>query len=248
MRNCLSFAVLSVTFMTVTFGYPGEQIEEAEEEALYASDEKDAITGEPEKDAHLNDLVAMTNVTNSTVESNNTSQMGNDTDSDEIVIEYEDEEENKTTEKTIKLDPMTPYGIYEGDDEYLDTTTIKVDQAKVDRLREKQKNNRKGFVAKCTYTRYVRIQDEFGCKMCTCLYQKAMMICFPFECKDRGFLVQELDPVTYNDYVLGVPTHFSEYPCEPGRMYQSTPVCDCTCVTKDIISCPVACPLGKPLN
>ncbi|XP_063543202.1 uncharacterized protein LOC134751688 [Cydia strobilella] len=104
------------------------------------------------------------------------------------------------------------------------------------------------YVGKCVYTRYVRIQDKYGCEMCTCIYEKSMMLCTPFECKDHGLLAHELDPMTYNDYVLGVPTHFSEYKCDPGQVIEADVLCECKCVRRDILSCPLTCQLGRPLN
>ncbi|XP_061725306.1 uncharacterized protein LOC133531187 [Cydia pomonella] len=262
--------------IVTAFGYPRKlagSVPEEEEEPMYASDEsnkKPIHIRNPENMTHSVNLTEIgdkknktiyianpENVTNNpnvteidaavttdnvtdnstSVESNNTSEYENDNEEE---YEEEGEEENENNDE---IESVTPHDDEKGNPK--ETKHEVVDEAK---MRELRRNKRKGLVRKCVYTRYVRIEDEFGCEMCTCIYEKAMMLCAPFECKDRGFLGEELDPATYSDYILAVPIHFSEYRCDRGETIQASLTCDCTCIQQDILSCPVACQVGRPLS
>ncbi|XP_063390149.1 uncharacterized protein LOC134675773 [Cydia fagiglandana] len=207
---------------------------------MYASDENNNKTTNiinPES-ANLTEIADSTSV-----ESNNISEYENENNDDVETATPQEYEEKGKNDNDYEIESVTPHaeGVYASDEQ----PDQEAAEAKIRQEREKM---RKGFVKKCLYTKYVRIQDKYGCEMCTCIYEKAIMLCSPFKCKDAGLLASEVDPSIYKDYVLGVATHFSEYKCDPGQEIGTSMVCSCKCVQRDILSCPPTCPIGRPLN
>ncbi|XP_063630440.1 uncharacterized protein LOC134801776 [Cydia splendana] len=275
MSPCHYIAVfcLQVMLIIAAFGFPGE-LTGNEEEPMYASDEynnKTTYIPNPENitnSANLTEIATVTseNVTdnrtsveysseyennNSTsVKSNNTLEYENENNDDAESATPQEYKEKGQNENNYEIESVTRHAdvVYASDEKPdQEAAEAKIRQER-QKIRPERQKMRKGFVDKCIYTRYVRIQDKYGCEMCTCIYEKAMMLCSPFKCKDHGLLATEMDPITYNDYVLGVETHFSEYKCDPGQVIETGMLCECKCVQRDILSCPLTCQIGRPLN